>query len=72
MGPISMADMVGLDLFWKARKAKGNPKAETKVSMGPFDLGDYTCKSGIKIQNQNLDPLGPTGYLFCFWYPFSV
>lgn len=47
MGPISMADMVGLDLFWKARKAKGDPKAETKVSMGPFDLGDWLCESGM-------------------------
>lgn len=50
MGPISMADMVGLDLFWKARKAKGNPKAETKVSMGPFDLGDWLCENGMTGQ----------------------
>jgi len=47
MGPISMGDMVGLDLFYKARMATGNPKHETKVSMGPFDLGDWLCENGM-------------------------
>jgi len=47
MGPISMGDMVGLDLFYKARMATGNPKHETKVSMGPFEMGDWLNEKGF-------------------------
>jgi 3-hydroxyacyl-CoA dehydrogenase len=46
MGPVSLGDMVAHDLFWKMRKSAGNPKLETKVSMGPHDLTDWLCENG--------------------------
>lgn len=38
MGPITLGDMVGLDLFYKSRKASGDMNKETAVSMGPYEL----------------------------------
>ena len=35
-------------------------------------IGNYRCKSGLKTQNQNLDPFGPMWYLFRLGDPFSV
>ena len=46
MGPLTLADLVGLDLFWRMRKASGNMNLETKVSMGPYEIGDWLCDKG--------------------------
>ena len=46
MGPISLGDLVGLELFWKQRKAAGNMQLETKVSIGPYEMGDWLCDQG--------------------------
>jgi len=46
MGPVSLGDMVGLELFWKQRKAAGDMKKESKVSMGPFEMGNWLCEKG--------------------------
>ena len=46
MGPLTLADMVGLELFWRMRKAAGNMDLETKVSIGPYEIGDWLCEKG--------------------------
>ncbi|KAF4677362.1 hypothetical protein FOL47_001948 [Perkinsus chesapeaki] len=46
MGPLSMSDLVGQDLFWRARKMAGNMKLETAVAIGPHDLTDWLCDNG--------------------------
>ena len=46
MGPLSLADLVGLELFWRMRQARGNMKLETKVSIGPYEVGDWLCEKG--------------------------
>lgn len=46
MGPISLGDLVGLELFWKQRKAAGNMQLETKVSIGPYEVSDFACEKG--------------------------
>merc|ERR1719416_244068 len=71
MGPITLSDMVGQELFWKQRKALGNMLHENKISMRPYDLGDWLCEQdrfGVKTgrgmflydaktrQKQGLDP----------------
>merc|ERR1719277_2051566 len=44
MGPISLSDLVGQELFWKQRKARGDPLFENKISMRPYELGDWLCE----------------------------
>ncbi|CAK0800671.1 unnamed protein product, partial [Prorocentrum cordatum] len=46
MGPIALGDLVGLELFWKQRKAAGDMKKQTKTYMGPYELGDWLCENG--------------------------
>nr|AND95715.1 Peroxisomal bifunctional protein [Perkinsus olseni] len=46
MGPLSMSDLVGQDLFWRARKMAGDMKLETAVAIGPHDLTDWLCEKG--------------------------
>jgi len=46
MGPASLGDLVGLELFWKQRKAKGDMNFESKTSMGPNELTDWLCEQG--------------------------
>ncbi|CAD7955482.1 unnamed protein product [Amoebophrya sp. A25] len=46
MGPFTLFDLVGLELFWKQRKAAGNMQLETKVSIGPYEMGDWLCEQG--------------------------
>ncbi len=47
MGPFAMADMVGLDLGWRARKMVGGSNdITTRVTDGLCDLGRYGQKNG--------------------------
>jgi len=46
MGPLTLADLVGLELFWKQRKARGDMGFENKISMRPYELGDWLCDQG--------------------------
>merc|ERR1719203_2231055 len=46
MGPIVLGDLVGLELFWKQRKAAGDMKKQTKTYMGPYELVDWLCENG--------------------------
>jgi len=46
MGPLTLADLVGLELFWKQRKARGDMSYENKISMRPYELGDWLCDQG--------------------------
>ncbi|CAE7660296.1 MFP2, partial [Symbiodinium microadriaticum] len=38
MGPMALGDLVGLELFWKQRKAAGDMKKQTKTYYGPYEL----------------------------------
>merc|ERR1719277_2496122 len=46
MGPISLSDLVGQELFYKQRKARGDMAFENKISMRPYELGDWLCDQG--------------------------
>mmetsp|Transcript_112008 Transcript_112008/g.327556 ORF Transcript_112008/g.327556 Transcript_112008/m.327556 type:complete len:744 (-) Transcript_112008:41-2272(-) len=46
MGPHALGDLVGLELFWKQRKALGDMKRQTKTYYGPYELGDWLCDQG--------------------------
>jgi len=46
MGPHALGDLVGLELFWKQRKALGDMKKQTKTYYGPYELGDWLCEQG--------------------------
>jgi len=46
MGPHALGDLVGLELFWKQRKALGDMKRQTKTYYGPYELGDWLCEQG--------------------------
>jgi len=46
MGPITLSDLVGQELFWKQRQARGDMKFESKISMRPYELGDWLCEQG--------------------------
>ena len=50
MGPLSLADLVGLDLFYRMRKMAGNMNLETKVSIGPYEIQDWLCERGFTGQ----------------------
>jgi len=44
MGPLTLSDLVGQELFWKQRKARGDMSFENKISMRPYELGDWLCE----------------------------
>jgi len=46
MGPMTLGDLVGQELFWKQRKAAGDMKKQTKTYMGPYELVDWLCENG--------------------------
>mmetsp|Transcript_47103 Transcript_47103/g.108869 ORF Transcript_47103/g.108869 Transcript_47103/m.108869 type:complete len:752 (+) Transcript_47103:44-2299(+) len=46
MGPMSLGDLVGQELFWKQRKAAGDMKKQTKTYFGPYELTDWLCEQG--------------------------
>jgi len=46
MGPMSLGDLVGQELFWKQRKAAGDMKKQTKTYFGPYELVDWLCEQG--------------------------
>jgi len=46
MGPMSLGDLVGQELFWKQRKAAGDMKRQTKTYYGPYELTDWLCEQG--------------------------
>ncbi|CAE7292215.1 ehhadh [Symbiodinium sp. CCMP2456] len=46
MGPMALGDLVGLELFWKQRKAAGDMKKQTKTYYGPYELTDWLCEQG--------------------------
>jgi len=46
MGPMSLGDLVGQELFWKQRKAAGDMNKQTKTYMGPYELTDWLCELG--------------------------
>eukprot|EP00439_Symbiodinium_sp_Y106_P009260 s10202_g1.t1 len=41
MGPMALGDLVGLELFWKQRKAAGDMQKQTKTYYGPYELTDH-------------------------------
>jgi len=46
MGPMSLGDLVGQELFWKQRKAAGDMLKQTKTYYGPYELVDWLCEQG--------------------------
>eukprot|EP00405_Crypthecodinium_cohnii_P017594 CAMPEP_0206462936 /NCGR_PEP_ID=MMETSP0324_2-20121206/26282_1 /ASSEMBLY_ACC=CAM_ASM_000836 /TAXON_ID=2866 /ORGANISM="Crypthecodinium cohnii, Strain Seligo" /LENGTH=783 /DNA_ID=CAMNT_0053935201 /DNA_START=48 /DNA_END=2400 /DNA_ORIENTATION=- len=46
MGPMTLGDLVGQELFWKQRKAAGDMNKQTKTYMGPYELTDWLCEQG--------------------------
>jgi len=57
MGPMALGDMVGLELFWKQRKALNDMKKQTKTYYGPYELGDWLCdlgRYGQKTPDKNI------------------
>jgi len=46
MGPLTLSDLVGQELFYKQRKARGDMAFENKISMRPYELGDWLCDQG--------------------------
>merc|ERR1719335_1116047 len=45
MGPMALGDLVGQELFWKARKAAGDMLKQTKTYYGPYELVDWLCEN---------------------------
>mmetsp|Transcript_74000 Transcript_74000/g.214368 ORF Transcript_74000/g.214368 Transcript_74000/m.214368 type:complete len:750 (+) Transcript_74000:70-2319(+) len=61
MGPMSLGDLVGQELFWKQRKAAGDMKKQTKTYMGPYDLTDWLCERnrfGLKTPDKSIGANG--------------
>eukprot|EP00439_Symbiodinium_sp_Y106_P026751 s596_g3.t1 len=50
MGPMALGDLVGLELFWKQRKAAGDMKKQTKTYYGPYELTDHPRVQRAKIK----------------------
>jgi len=46
MGPMSLGDLVGQELFWKQRKAAGDMTKQTKTYYGPYEITDWLCDQG--------------------------
>jgi len=61
MGPMSLGDLVGQELFWKQRKAAGDMLKQTKTYMGPYELVDWLCENG-RFGQKTPDPkIGASG-----------
>jgi len=61
MGPLSLGDLVGQELFWKQRKAAGDMKKQTKTYMGPYELNDWLCENN-RFGQKTPDPkIGANG-----------
>mmetsp|Transcript_130660 Transcript_130660/g.419027 ORF Transcript_130660/g.419027 Transcript_130660/m.419027 type:complete len:748 (-) Transcript_130660:231-2474(-) len=61
MGPMSLGDLVGQELFWKQRKAAGDMNKQTKTYMGPYELVDWLCENN-RFGQKTPDPkIGATG-----------
>jgi 3-hydroxyacyl-CoA dehydrogenase len=61
MGPMTLGDLVGQELFWKQRKAAGDMKKQTKTYMGPYELTDWLCENN-RFGQKTPDPkIGATG-----------
>mmetsp|Transcript_11728 Transcript_11728/g.31657 ORF Transcript_11728/g.31657 Transcript_11728/m.31657 type:complete len:755 (+) Transcript_11728:54-2318(+) len=61
MGPMSLVDLVGQELFWKQRKAAGDMKKQTKTYMGPYELTDWLCEHGRFGQKTPDKTIGASG-----------
>eukprot|EP00397_Hematodinium_sp_SG-2012_P009995 GEMP01010095.1.p1 GENE.GEMP01010095.1~~GEMP01010095.1.p1 ORF type:complete len:728 (+),score=166.84 GEMP01010095.1:180-2363(+) len=46
MGPMSMGDLVGHELFYKLRKQAGNMQLDTKTFIGPYEVTDWLVEQG--------------------------
>merc|ERR1719162_1776304 len=55
MGPMSLGDLVGQELFWKQRKAAGDMLKQTKTYMGPYELTDWLCENN-RFGQKMVDP----------------
>eukprot|EP00445_Apocalathium_hangoei_P040694 CAMPEP_0203967694 /NCGR_PEP_ID=MMETSP0359-20131031/96574_1 /ASSEMBLY_ACC=CAM_ASM_000338 /TAXON_ID=268821 /ORGANISM="Scrippsiella Hangoei, Strain SHTV-5" /LENGTH=751 /DNA_ID=CAMNT_0050905611 /DNA_START=61 /DNA_END=2316 /DNA_ORIENTATION=+ len=61
MGPMTLGDLVGQELFWKQRKAAGDMMKQTKTYMGPYELTDWLCENN-RFGQKTPDPkIGATG-----------
>jgi len=61
MGPMTLGDLVGQELFWKQRKAAGDMNKQTKTYMGPYELTDWLCENN-RFGQKTPDPkIGATG-----------
>jgi len=61
MGPATLGDLVGLELFWKKRQQLGDMKHEDKTSMGPYELTDWLCEKGrygLKTPDKSIGATG--------------
>jgi len=61
MGPMSLGDLVGQELFWKQRKAAGDMNKQTKTYMGPYELVDWLCENnrfGLKTPDPKIGATG--------------
>mmetsp|Transcript_6211 Transcript_6211/g.10323 ORF Transcript_6211/g.10323 Transcript_6211/m.10323 type:complete len:741 (-) Transcript_6211:79-2301(-) len=61
MGPMSLQDLVGQELFWKQRKAAGNMKKQTKTYYGPYEIVDWLCEQnrfGLKTPDPKINANG--------------
>jgi len=61
MGPMSLGDLVGQELFWKQRKAAGDMLKQTKTYMGPYELVDWLCENGRFGQKTPDAKIGASG-----------
>merc|ERR1719265_1179324 len=61
MGPLTLGDLVGLELFWNKRKQLGDMAHEDKTSMGPYELTDWLCEKGrygLKTPDKSIGATG--------------
>mmetsp|Transcript_83891 Transcript_83891/g.235067 ORF Transcript_83891/g.235067 Transcript_83891/m.235067 type:complete len:613 (+) Transcript_83891:1-1839(+) len=66
MGPMTLGDLVGQELFWKQRKAAGDMKKQTKTYMGPYELNDWLCERnrfGLKTPDKSIGAKGRGIYI---------
>merc|ERR1719469_383503 len=61
MGPVTLGDLVGQELFWKQRKAAGDMNKQTKTYMGPYDLVDWLCENNRFGQKTPDKSIGASG-----------
>merc|ERR1719198_1802812 len=61
MGPMELGDLVGQELFWKARKAAGDMAKQTKTYYGPYEVVDWLCENNRWGQKTPDKSIGATG-----------